>query len=57
MSRRLVVTLSDEHYAWLEEVRKREGLETVQDAARRVIAEVYKADKVSRRKTKEEKNI
>ena len=55
MSWRLVVTLSDEHYSWLEEVREKRGLETVQDAARAVLSEMYKADKISRRKRKEEK--
>lgn len=41
MGRRLVVSLSDEHYAWLEKIAKKRGLGTVQDAARLIIAERY----------------
>lgn len=45
MAKRLVVSLSDEHYAWLEKVAKKRGLETVQDAARLILAERYEKNK------------
>lgn len=45
MAKRLVVSISDEHYAWLEKIAKKRGLETVQDAVRLIIAEGYEKDK------------
>ena len=45
MSRRLVAAIPDEHYAWLEDVRTKKGLESVQDALRAVIADSYSQEK------------
>ena len=45
MSKRLVMAIPDEHYAWLEDVRTKKGLESVQDAARTIIAESYSQEK------------
>lgn len=50
--KRLVVSLPDEHYTWLEELAKVKGVETVQDAARTVIADAYERNK---KRIKEEK--
>lgn len=48
MSRRLVVAIPEEHYAWLEEVGNKKGLESVQDAARTIIADSYSQDKCAK---------
>ncbi len=45
MSRRLVVVIPDEHYALLEDIRTEKGLESVQDAARTIIAESFSRKK------------
>lgn len=45
MSRRLVVVIPDEHYALLEDIKTEKGLESVQDAARTIIAESYSQKK------------
>lgn len=41
MSERIVVTLSDKHSEWLEEVRKKKGLSTIQDVVRLIILNEY----------------
>ncbi len=38
-------TISDMHYAYLEEERKKRGLDTIQDAIRSIIADNYRLDK------------
>ena len=48
MSKRLVAAIPDEHYAWLEDVRTKKGLESVQDAARTIIADAYESKKKRR---------
>lgn len=55
MSHRLVVSIPDPHYIWLEEeVKKERGLETVQDVTREIIAEAYKARKEKQKSIKEQ---
>ena len=48
MSQRLVMAIPDEHYTWLEDVMTKKGLETVQDAARTIIADAYESKKKRR---------
>lgn len=41
MSERIVVTFSDKHSEWLEEMRKKKGLSTIQDVVRLIILNEY----------------
>ncbi|MBU0777947.1 ribbon-helix-helix domain-containing protein [Patescibacteria group bacterium] len=45
MSRRVTITIPDEHYDWLETVMKRRGWENVQDAIRSLIGDNFRMDK------------
>ena len=45
MSRRITITIPDEHYDWLEIVMKRRGWESVQDAVRSLIEDNFRLDK------------
>lgn len=45
MSKNIPLTIPDEHYNWLEEVRKRRGWEKIQEAIRSVIEDAFRADK------------
>ncbi len=45
MSRRVTITIPDEHYDWLEIVMKRRGWESVQDAIRSLIEDNFRSDK------------
>jgi len=42
MSKKILVTVTDTHAAWLESIRKKKGVEYVQDVVRELIAEAYK---------------
>lgn len=44
MSQRIVLSLPDEHYNWLDEVRKRRGWETVQAAIRSLIEDSFRLE-------------
>lgn len=45
MSHRLVLTISNDHFAWLAEVQKKKGLENIQEAIRSVLENGYSSDK------------
>lgn len=46
MSHRMVLTISDDHYKWLDnKVRKKRGLENVQEAIRSILEDSYSLDK------------
>ena len=41
MSHRLVLTVSNDHFKWLEIVQKKNGLENIQEAIRSVLEDGY----------------
>ena len=41
MSHRLVLTVPNDHFDWLEIVRKKKGLESIQEAIRSVLEDSY----------------
>ena len=41
MSKKILVTVTDTHAAWLESIRKKKGVEYVQDAVRDLITTAY----------------
>ncbi|MBU0777944.1 hypothetical protein KKH23_05230 [Patescibacteria group bacterium] len=41
MSHRLVLTVSNDHFKWLEIVQKKKGLENIQEAIRSVLEDGY----------------
>lgn len=45
MSQRVTVSIPDDHYAWLEEVRKRRGWDTIPAAIRSVIEDSFRLDR------------
>ena len=42
MSERVYLTIPDDHYKWLENVRKSRGWDSVQDAIRSVIEDAFR---------------
>jgi len=45
MSQRITITIPDEHYDWLEEVKKNRGWDSVQGAVRSLIEDNFRLDK------------
>jgi len=45
MSQRITITIPDEHYDWLEDVKKRRGWDSVQGAVRSLIEDNFRLDK------------
>jgi hypothetical protein len=41
MSHRLVLTVSNDHFKWLEAIRGKKGLENIQEAIRSVLEDGY----------------
>ena len=41
MSKKILVTIPDTHAKWLDELSKKKGLESIQDAIRDVIKDAY----------------
>jgi len=46
MSKKILVTVTDTHAAWLESIRKKKGVEYVQDVVRDLITTAYEQDKI-----------
>lgn len=45
MSHRLVLTVTDRHYDWLEEIKKDRGLKNTQQAVNSVLEKSYRSNK------------
>jgi len=45
MSKKILVTVTDTHAEWLESIRKKKGVEYVQDVVRELIAKAYEQAK------------
>ena len=46
MSKKILVTVTDTHAEWLESIRKKKGVEYVQDVVRDLITTAYEQDKI-----------